>query len=485
MRLNVAMIVLSVIMHALMNSALVADPPNILFIAVDDLNDFVACMGGHPDAVSPNIDRLARRGTLFTNAHAAAPICGPSRAALMIGQHPATTGIYGQINDKDLQRFIKQRGRTALMSTWFADHGYHTMSVGKIYHQGGGAGAFEEDGGRMGGVGPKPARRMNYDPAWFADKRGSTQTDWGAFPDRDDAMPDYKSADWAIQRLQRQYDKPFFLAVGIQRPHVPWHVPRKWFDQFKRDQLATPPYKPGDLDDVPPTGIAVNEAPMMPDTEWAIANDHWRAMIQAYLACVMFADAQIGRVLDALDKSPYAGNTIIVLWGDHGYHLGEKNLFSKQTLWERSSRTPLIIAGPNLPAGQRVAQPVSLVDLYPTLLEMTSLPAPPQTLEGHSLTPLLRDPSSSWPHLAMINYGWKNTALRDARYRYIEYEDGSAELYDHQTDPNEWHNRATDPEDAPVIARFKSHLPAHHANWSQFSHYDFNEYLTSNRANHR
>ena len=462
-----------------------AERPNILFIAVDDLNDFVGCMGGHPDAVTPNIDRLARRGTLFTNAHCAAPICGPSRAALMIGQHPATTGIYGQIHDKDLQRYIKQRGQTALMSTWFADHGYHTMCVGKIYHQGGGAGAFEEDGGRMGAFGPKPAKRMNYDPAWFDNKHGHTQTDWGAFPDRDDDMPDYKSADWAIQRLQRQYDKPFFLAVGMQRPHVPWHVPQKWFDKFQRDALTMPAYQRDDLADVPPAGVAVNEAPMMPDTEWAIANKQWPAIIQAYLACVMFADAQVGRVLDALDDSPYADNTIIVLWSDHGYHLGEKNHFSKQTLWERSSHMPLIIAGPNLPDGQRVAAPVSLVDLYPTLLEMTSLPSPPQTLEGHSLTPLLRDPAADWPHMAMTNYGWKNTALRDARYRYIQYDDGSNELYDHQVDPNEWHNLADDPASAAVVKRFQSHLPKRHAKWSQFSRYDFNEYLTANRENHR
>jgi len=462
-----------------------ADRPNILFVAIDDLNDWVGCMGGHPDAVTPNIDRLARRGTLFTNAHTAAPICGPSRAAIMTGQFPATTGIYGQINDTKLRKFVQEHGNLVLLPEQFAHDGYHTMSVGKIFHQGGGAGAFDEDGGRMGGVGPKPGKRFNYNPEWFEHKKGNTQTDWGAYPERDDQMPDYKTADWAIERLGRSYDKPFFLAVGFQRPHVPWYVPQKWFDRFDREKLTLPPYKADDLDDVPATGRAVNEAPMMPDTEWAIEQNQWRKIIQAYLVSTTFADAQLGRVLDALARSPYADNTIIVLWTDHGYHIGEKNRFAKQTVWERSTRTPLVIAGPKLPAGQRVEAPVSLVDMYPTLLDLASVPAPPQKLEGHSLTPLLRDPETDWPHVALTTYGWSNHSLRGPRYRYIRYEDGSEELYDHRNDPNEWHNLAGDPAHSAVIERLEKHLPDRNARWSKYSHYNFNQYLINNRAEHR
>jgi arylsulfatase A-like enzyme len=393
--------------------ALALDQKNVLMIIVDDLNDWVGAFGGHPDTKTPNMDRLAAQGMVFTNAHATAALCGPSRASVMTGLRPSTTGIYGQLSDKDIRKASEATENITFMSEYFAQHGYRTMGIGN----------------------------------------------WGVYPEHDEDMIDYKSAMWAKDRLAEEQDRPFFLAVGFIRPHAPWYAPQKWFDMHPPGELAMPPYLATDFDDIPDISRALHEVPMMPTTEWAIETGEWPNIVQGYLASVSFVDHYIGEVLKALENSPYADNTIVVLWGDHGYHLGEKNRFAKHSLWEETSRVPLIISTPGGVEGQSTNSAVSLLDLYPTLLDLTGLPAY-ETNEGESLKPLLEGSTITPGRVAMISYGYGNHAIRDDRYRYIRFADGSEEFYDHQDDPNEWVNLAGNSDYDDIKQRLAGYLPA-------------------------
>jgi len=451
--------------------------PNVLFIAVDDLNDWIGVMNGHPQSKTPNIDKLAREGVLFTNAHCQAPICGPSRASIMTGLMPTTTGNYLQLKDHEIKSANEAARKSIFMPDYFEQHGYKTMAVGKIYHNGDGAETFDEYGGVFEKFGPKPKNRFKYNPSWYDHKIGGTQTDWGAYPDVDNKMPDFKYAAWAVDQLNKKHDKPFFLAVGFVRPHVPWHVPQKWFDKFPLDQIELPPYSPSDFDDIPDFGQQVADAPMMPTTEELIEKNQWKEAVQAYLACINFVDAQVGKVLDALKKSEYAENTIIVLWSDHGYHLGEKNRFAKQALWERDTKTVLMFSTSGGLKNKQCNKPVQLLDLYPTLLELCDLPENTMN-EGHSLTSLLENPASdNWNHYATTVYGKDNVAIADERYRLIQYADGSQEFYDLKEDPNEWVNLAGEAEYRHKISEFQAQIPKEQANYSNFTYYSFNKYF--------
>lgn len=453
--------------------------PNVLFIAIDDLNDYVGCLGGHPNAKTPHIDRLARRGCVFTNAHCQAPICGPSRASLFTGLRPSTTGIYGQIQDKAIRDANAATKSVVFLPDYLEKHGYRTAGAGKMFHNGDRAKVFDEYG-RGTNFGPKPSERFAYDPAWFEDRIGNTQTDWGVFPNDDERMPDHLTANWVIDWLREASadpgGKPFFLAAGFVRPHVPWYASEHWFAMHPRETLTMPPFLANDWDDLPGISKAVNEAPMMPSMDWVRKGNHWPAIVQAYLACTTFADHEVGRVLDALEQSPFAKNTYVVLWSDHGYHVGEKGRFAKQSLWERSSRVPLVIAGPGLPAAQVRDQPVELLDLYPTLLDLLGLPANRDN-EGQSLKPLLHNQDSAWPHAAITTYGPNNHAIQTKRFRLIAYEDGAIELYDHQSDPHEWHNVAGLETSAATITQLRRFLPKQNAPNAPGSSYGFNDYF--------
>jgi arylsulfatase A-like enzyme len=450
--------------------------PNVLFIAIDDLNDYVNCMNGSIKVPTPNIDKLASQGTLFTNAHCQAPICGPSRASVMTGLHPSSSGIYLQLNDVEIKKSEVISKDMVFMPDFFEQQGYKTMAVGKIYHNGDGAKTFDEWGGAFSWAGPMPKERFNYDPKKIEGKVGATLTDWGAFPDEDSLMADYQSARWATDKLQQSHEKPFFLAVGFQRPHVPWYVPQKWFDMFPLDSIKLPPYNKNDFDDIPDMGRRVADVPMMPTTEELIKNGQWKDVIQAYSACLAFVDAQVGKVLEALEESQYANNTIVVLWSDHGYHLGEKNRFAKQSLWERDTRTVLIFKYIDSKGGKICEKPVQLVDMYPTLLEMCNLPSY-NLADGHSLMKLIHHPGKRWKNAALSFYGEGNVAVRNDRYRLIQYEDGSLELYDLQTDPNEWTNLAGNLKYQKVTRHLKRYIPQEWASNSKYSRYNINEYF--------
>ncbi len=420
--------------------------PNVLFIAVDDLNDWIGCLGNHPGIQTPHLDRLAARGVLFANAHAAAPACNPSRVALLTGRRPNSTGIY--LNPQPWRSHLPD---VVTLPQHYMAHGYKALGCGKIFH-----GRYTEPESWHAylpqGRDPRPSREVLDDP-----RSRAGGIIWGRLDVPDSEMNDYKMASWTIEQLGRQHDQPFFLACGIYRPHMPWQVPQEYYDLYPLDEVQLPKILENDLDDVPPAGVAM--ARPRGDHRTMRQTGNWKHAVQAYLASVTFADRQIGRVLDALEASPYAENTIIVLWGDHGWHLGEKQHWRKFALWERATKTPLMIVAPSVTQpGGVVRQPVDLVSLYPTLCDLCDLPRG-EHLDGPSLRPLLEDPKAEWPHVAIMTHGRNNHAIRDARWRYIRYANGDEELYDMQEDPHEWTNLANDEQHAEHKRRLAGHLP--------------------------
>lgn len=457
-------------------------PPNVLFIAVDDLNTWLGCLNGYSNTKTPNIDRLASQGVLFTNAHCQAPLCGPSRASIMTGLRPSTTGIYGMISDQKIRSENPTTRDIQFLPEYFKDNGYHTMGIGKLFHSHAPNDVFDESGGRVKGFGPLPEERFVWDGFGTSDKEnyGRTSTDWGAFPAQDSLMPDHQSVDWVIERLEREQTKPFFIGIGFLRPHVPLYVPQKWFDMHPIDSIELAPYKSDDLDDVPPIALKINDLPMMPSTKWAKENGEWANIIQAYLACVSFVDYEIGRLLAALENSEYADNTVIVLWSDHGYRLGEKGTFAKHALWEPATNAPLMFTAPNLPQGKVINQPVEMLSIYPTLLELCGLPAYKRN-EGSSLVSLMQDEQEDKSLAAITTFGMNNHAVRSDSFRYIQYEDGGEELYDHTNDPNEWINLANNFDYNEEKTKLKQYLPKVNAKWDESSSYTFQPYFVEQK----
>jgi arylsulfatase A-like enzyme len=446
--------------------------PNVLFIAMDDLNDWIEPLGGHPQARTPNLNRLAAQGVTFTRAYCASPACNPSRAALMSGRHCYTTGVYS--NYQDWREVIT--GHTAL-GKHFRDNGYHSAGAGKIYHY------HMVDPSCWDDYWPSQTKNMpdEYLPQRVDDPdlpESALRTinmpefenmykmfDWAPLDIPDDMMSDYRSVEWVSARLQEKHDKPFFLACGIYRPHVPWYVPRRYFDMFPLESVRLPEVLDGDLDDV---GDRVRDIAHRAGDyhRHVVEAGQWKQAVQGYLAAIAFADAMLGRLLDALARSPYADNTIVVLWSDHGWQLGEKEHWRKFALWENVVRSVLMIRVPpgarglpgGAPAGAACDRVTSLMDIYPTLVELCGLPARTD-LDGRSLVPLLRDPAREWPYPAVTTYDFGEFSVRDERWRYTVYIDGSEELYDHSEDPEEWRNLAGDPRFAAVKAELRAAIP--------------------------
>lgn len=416
----------------------------MLFVAIDDLNDWIGALGGYSGVKTPHLDRLAQRGVLFTRAYCSAPACNPSRASLMCGLRPATTGVYH--NDQPWRPVLS---KAVTLPQHFMAHGYHVIGGGKIYHDSyNDLASWHKYFTRPGF--PEPAKT----PANGLD-RG--HFDWGPVDADDDAMGDGVTVDWAIQYLHEKHDKPFFLAVGLTRPHLPWYVPKKYFDQYPLSEIKLPRVLPDDLDDVPPAGRKM--ANPQGDHKAVVEAKQWEEAVQAYLASITYADATVGRLFTALRKSDYADNTIVVAWGDHGWHLGEKQHWRKFALWEEATRVPLMMVVPGLarPEG-KCERTVTLLDIYPTLIELCRLP-PKRELEGLSLVPLLKDPSAAWDRPAVTTHGRNNHAVRSERFRYIRYQDGSEELYDHHSDPLEWTNLAEKAEFAAIKHKLAGFLP--------------------------
>ncbi len=411
--------------------------PNVIFIAVDDLNNYPSYTKAYQGAITPNMDKLAGQGIVFDKAFCQWPTCGPSRSSIMSGLLPTTIGGKEKMTDEKLQERAKELG-TKLLHEYFADYGYKTLAGGKICHKHVPEGSVDESNGRGSFTAGLGRMGVNY-------KSEKTSTDWAAVEKPDNEFPDYELASWGVEKLEEKHEKPFFLMLGFLSPHVPWYVNKKWFDIYDKDKIELPPYLKNDFDDIPQFSKGANIQTHMPSTEWAIKNNQWRNILHAYLASISFTDAQLGRVLKALDKSEYRDNTIVVLWSDHGYHMGEKNTFQKHSLWERAGKVPMIISAPFLNKGKRVNKQVGLLDMYPTLLELCGLPKNNKN-EGRSLVPLLKDVDREWPYSVTTSWRGGNFAIQNDRYRYLIYTNGEEELYDHKNDPNEWNNIAENPE---------------------------------------
>ena len=463
--------------------------PNVLFLAIDDLNDWIGAAGGHSQAKTPNLDRLISQSVFFRNAHTAAPVCSASRHALLSGLRPSSTGWYSN-SSKTREDYDRILGDTVPMPTHFKRNGYKTMAAGKIYHRG------TSD---IEGYDYWDEVRPRYKwPRWLAERGHGYQGKsgghfhpfppdggaiyqkyqegvsgqslcWGALEEADmppEGMPDEQVADWAVERLEQEHAQPFFLAVGFVRPHVPYTAPKRFFDLYPLDEIVMPDVPADEMDDIPLLGKGMAYGTIEGGDHRNVLDvgpNYWREMVRAYLACVTFVDEQAGKVLRALADSPHADNTIVVFWSDHGQHLGEKRHWRKQALWEESTRVPLAIRLPkSVNGGEASDQPVSLLDIYPTLLQLVDLPAV-DGLEGTSLLPQLEDPAARRAEPAITTWYYNNHSIRDLNFRYIRYRDGAEELYDHRSDPGEHLNLAANPKYSEVKERLAAHVPEKNA----------------------
>ncbi len=481
--------------------------PSLLFIALDDMNDWTSSLGGYSGkAHTPNLDRLAKMGITFTNAHSPSTVCNPSRTAIMTGLRPSTTGIYNN----------GQWWRPALpdvvtMPEYFRKSGYRVEGGGKIFHH---------------TLGNNPPEIWdNYHPqvqdsSWHYDypvpgqhtpKRGLhwpegfplnsieevrlgkkppanyREFDWGPVDKPDLEMGDGQMVRWAVDFLRRAHNKPFFLAAGIYRPHLPWYVPKKYFDLYPLDQIKLPEVKKDDLDDVPAAGRKMAEA-RLADFELVKKTGKYKEAVRAYLASISFADAMVGLLLDAFEKSSCRDNTIIIVWSDHGWHLGEKGAWHKRTLWERATRVPFFIAAPGITLpGSVCNRPVNLIDIYPTLIDLCGLKTNTK-FDGTSLVPLLEDPEAAWERPSVITCERGNHAVRSERWRYIRYNDGAEELYDCDNDPHEWTNLAEDPKFDSIkqkLAKWLAPSDAPPALSKSAYHFDPDSYSWTRKRNSR
>jgi len=424
--------------------------PNVLFIAVDDLNHWVRHLGRNKQVVTPNIDRLAARGVTFANAYCAAPACNPSRAALLSGLRPSTTGVYQ--NETDWRPAIPPE---KTLITHFRANGYYTAGVGKIYHGGFDRPQEWDDYGTERGV---ECSLVNA-----TDGVGGIK--FSPVDCRDEGISDYSIASYGIEQLKRRHQKPFLLTVGFHRPHMPWNVPKKYFDMYPLEEIELPPYREDDLNDLPPAAVRMARGPgsgssdKPSDHEEMLKSGRWKEAVQAYLAAISYVDMNVGRLLTALDASAYRDNTILVFWGDNGFSLGEKHHWRKFALWEEPTRTPLIWVVPGATkAGTVSKRTVDFTSIYPTLAEACGLPVPSH-VEGASILRLLADPNAGWERPALTTHGYQNHAVRTERWRYIRYADGGEELYDETQDPYEWTNLAQNKEYDNVKAELAALFP--------------------------
>ncbi len=422
--------------------------PNILFIAIDDMNDWTGFLGGHPEAITPNMDKIAEAGVNFTNAHISAPGCSPSRNSLLYGIEPHNSGLYPFYDHEIHQTLMEQY---TSLPRLLKENGYLTYGAGKIHH------------GNL-----QDPREWNdyYDNKKnhkkFRAGEGYIKGNNGKYSFRptinpDEEHVDHQVANYGIQKLQEKHDKPFFLAVGIVKPHLPFDAPARFFDQLP-DDIQLENFKEDDENDIPKVGKS-----LMKKGEYNHykSKNVWGDVRKAYLASISWADYNIGRVLEALENSDYADNTIVIIWSDHGFHLGEKKTFKKFTLWEEATRVPFIMLDTriqNQPKGRTYDEPVSTINLYKTMAAYANVKVP-EYADGESLVRVMEDQSTRLKNPVITSWGRGNYAVRTKDFRYIRYFDGGEELYDHTNDPNEWSNLANASELQELKNELKSYLP--------------------------
>ena len=434
---------------------------NVLFIAIDDLNNYVSILEDYPGIKTPNLDQFSKRSIVFQHAYCSSPVCNPSRISLLTGKSPVNTGLYELRHSYRNSEVAKN---ATLLPELFKENGYTTMWSGKIFHTGGKPEQTRPDKERMesmwddqrghdGGYGPMTTANNVTDtiirPIWW---------DYQEWTGPDDDFPDVRNTELTIQRLQQDYDKPFFMALGYYRPHDPWTVPKRFFDLYPLDSVQLPNVFENDLDDLPEIGKEWAHHPLRLTDLKDIKQ--WKPSVRAYLAAISFMDYNLGRVLTALKNSPYHKNTIVVLWSDNGFHLGEKHHFAKQALWEQCAHVLLMMHIPGMTEnGGFRDQPVSLLDIYPTLVEACNLFQPSQKLDGASLLPIIKDKDFYRERPAITYYKYGSVSIRTNNWRYIRYFDGSVELYNEIDDPYEYYNLADKPDYQDVITKLEKWFP--------------------------
>jgi arylsulfatase A-like enzyme len=441
--------------------------PNVLFISIDDLNDWISVFGGHPKAITPHMDRLADSGAMvFQNAHCAGPVCCPSRSAMLSGFMPSRSGIYSNSQNMRDAPLVQTH---ATLPEYFSKHGYVSLSMGKIFHKHGtaqgldaGQWAYDVYAPAQGGGGVNQdkltSRNKNLingrpGPLSQHNEGGGTEFAWGPTAKGKEATKDYQTAVWTAEQLQKAYDKPFFMAIGLSKPHLPFYVPQEFFDLYDPKEDYLPPIREDDLEDIlTPRGKQKFQA--SGDYLWLKQNNLLNEAARAYLAATSYADTCLGVIFDALKKSPHYDNTIVFVWGDHGWHLGEKLKYRKGTGWSESTRIPFVVRMPGMTHRQDCQRLVNMIDFYPTLIDLCSLPEK-NMLDGRSFTPLLKNPNLPWDYPTVTINGEGNASALDERWRFIRYSDGTEELYDLQKDPQEWHNLITQPSAAGKAAMLR------------------------------
>ena len=490
-----AALILAVPCLAFAQAADEAVRPNVLFISIDDMNDWAGFMDTHPQILTPNMDTLASEGVSFTNAHVPAPICGPSRTAIMSGLWPSTNGIY--TNSANYRRDLPD---VVSMPEYFRQNGYYVMGAGKLFHAGLPKipeNAFDEYGEYGSSSTPFSKEEMDLakqDPfnrvvkngkefrlplnGFPADRswRSSNTFDWGPVDLPDELFSDTVTANWAVDKLQQKHDKPFFLAVGFHRPHQPLYNPKRFHDLYPPGSITLPSVPEDDLRDVPRAGREYALAPNTSGLHKSVAQyGEWENAVSSYLASISFVDELIGNITTALKNSEYADNTLIVMWSDHGWHLGEKQHWGKATGWFRSTRIPMVIVPPNnnppagFEPGRESTRVVNLLDLAPTIADATGVPIR-QEWEGKSLLPLVADPKQDWQDHTHTTFGLGNHTISTESWQYIHYFDGSAELYNLKNDPDEFNNVVDEPEYAVVVRRLRPYVPEE-PQWKHFVRY--------------
>lgn len=449
--------------------------PNFLFIVADDLNGWIGVLERNPDVRTPHIDALARRGTLFVNSYCSAPYCNASRMGMFTGCLPSTTGIYHN------EPLWDTPGRRPTFVELLRAAGYYTFGAGKVFH-----GAFDyATAGREKLAQAKWREIENRPYLWDAFHPNQNEPlpfdrplnklfdfgnfdavppmyhlfDWGPIPEeRAEDMPDARVVRSVSEFLDASPQEPFFCAAGFYKPHLPWHVPKRFFDLYDPERITLPLVKADDLDDVPP--IARKWALSPPDHELVTSHNQWRPAVQAYLAAISYVDDLIGRLVESLERTGHLSNTVIILCGDNGFHLGEKLHWRKFVLWEEATRVPLIIVPPNGSSGsQRINEPASLIDLFPTILELAGAEGVPDN-DGHSLARSLQSGDGNRHTPVVMTWGKGNHSIRTARWRYTRYSDGTSELYDHAADPYEWTNLAGDADFFDVCKQLETAIPS-------------------------
>lgn len=431
-----------------------AQKPNVLFIAADDLSCALGCYGD-PIAKTPHLDQLAASGVCFLNAYNQLPLCNPTRASVMTGLRPDTIKVY------DLDRHFRDEVPDAVtLSQQFMKHGWWAGRVGKIYHYNVpasiGTDGFDDPPSWQKTVNPKGRDKTDESLIFNAEphRKISAALSWLAAEGRDEEQTDGMVATEAIKLMEEKREEPFFLAAGFFRPHTPYVAPKKYFDIYPLEDLRLPYAPANDRDDIPTAAFAHN----CPVPHYGLDELTCLQAMQAYYACVSFVDAQVGRMLDALDQLQLSDRTIVVFWSDHGYHLGEHDgIWQKRTLFEQGARAPLIIRNPSSKGnGQPCRRIVEFIDIYPTLTELVGIPSP-QAVEGHSLVALLDDPLTRWDRFAItqvlrpadhrLDTAVMGRSIRTERWRYSDWAEGKkgVELYDHFADPMEFENLALNP----------------------------------------